>query len=130
MKRAHKRTLAQADSCTPENVGPFFRLLQQQILEHNLTADRIYNMDETGVDRLAASAAPVAIAVGEMTPQPSAQTSAACQHCYMHWRGRHDGSADVHLQGRHELAAALACDGRLRAGSQFTQTGDPRMFCL
>lgn len=69
MKRARKRTLAQADAATPENINSYFDALEAQIKTHGLTADRIFNLDETGIDRLAASGGQVAVSAEQRATQ-------------------------------------------------------------
>lgn len=83
------------------------------------------------MDRLAASAAPVAISVGEMTPQSICTDYR--QHVSIVTCIGADGTTVppmfIFKGAMNSLPRSHVMDGCV-PGSQFTQTGDPRLLCL
>jgi hypothetical protein len=108
MRTANRRRYAQAAAATRENLDAFYKLLGDKIAELKLDASRIWNADETGLDRLGAGKGQVA--VPSAVKQPEVLQSDWKEHVSIMTAIRADGKAcaHVHFQGHRGRAAQEA----------------------
>ncbi len=69
MRQANKRKYVQAAAATRANLDVFYQLLSAKIDELKLDASRVWNADESGLDRLGTGKGQVAVPVGMKHPE-------------------------------------------------------------